>query len=148
MDVDQLRELLDATGPLGCAELYLRMDDKSDTSIPDGLEVARRELLARITNMEAKVARLRSACDMWSGAESMYGAHQDLIARAELLSAHIAKQDVENAELRANDRRYRWLRHKMTCGQFNQQEEVAVIGAKSAAEMDEVIDALAHKAVE
>lgn len=38
--------------------------------------------------------------------------------------------------------RYSRLRHKLTCGRFTAAEELAVLAAKSAAEMDAAVDAM------
>lgn len=41
----------------------------------------------------------------------------------------------------ANARRYRWLRHKLTCGHLSTDETVSVAGAKSPEVLDAAIDA-------
>lgn len=45
------------------------------------------------------------------------------------------------AQALENARRYRWLRHKLTCGRLSGSEEISIIGAKSPADFDAAIDA-------
>src|SRR5690606_7816739 len=54
---------------------------------------------------------------------------EDALAVVAALEA--AREDAE---------RYRWLRHKLTCGRFATEEEVAFLGAKDGAAMDAFID--------
>jgi len=72
--------------------------------------------------LRAEVARLKAACNQWSERERLFGAHEDLLARA--------------VALRADAERYRWLRD------FNSGGDVAeLVDQNWNDDLDAAIDA-------
>lgn len=95
-------------------------------------------IIAHIEGLETDKERLRSACDKWSALDSLYGAHQDLIARAEAAEARVRELEIE-LDARVNQQVSAGTREKLVsardkldgdewraiCGMFIEADNVA-----------------------
>ena len=103
--------------------------------------------------MESLVERLRALAEAYpvdvfpALTKEQTSAHPEIVTRASAsMGRHFSKVFSQAADAieqqTLNAERYRILRHKMTCGSFTKDEELAVLGAKDAASFDAIMDAM------